>query len=130
MASRTTYRWALAVALGTAALLLWAMGALGIVGTEGDRTDLLYLVALVMGISGAIVARFEPSGMARAMTVTTGATVLVGLIALLLGKHQAEHSSVLEILGLTVMFAGLFGASAWLFRSAGQQAGARPSRAP
>ena len=43
------------------------------------------------------------------------------MIALLLGKHQAEYSSVFEILGLTGMFATLFAGSAWLFRSAAAQ---------
>lgn len=47
----------------------------------------------------------------------------VGVIALALGKHQAEYSSVLAILGLTGMFTTLFGGSAWLFqRAAGGQA--------
>ena len=76
---------------------------------------------LAIGISGASW-RGSDDGMARAMVITAAATVLVGLIALLLGKHQAEYSSVVEILGLTGMFASLFVVSAWLFRSAaGQQ---------
>lgn len=109
------------VAVGTALFLVWAIGALGIIGVEGDRADLMYFGVLAVGISGAIVARFEPDGMARAMFVTAAATALVGVIALMLGKHQAEYSSVLEILGLTAMFATLFAGSAWLFRSAARR---------
>lgn len=112
------YRAGIAVAIGTVLFLVWAMGALGIIGVEGDPADLMYLGVIAVAIAGAIVARLRPRGMARAMAVTAGATVLVGLIALLLGKHQAEYSSVLEILGLTGMFATLFGVSAWLFRLA------------
>lgn len=117
----TSYRAAVGVAVGTALFLVWLMGAVGVIGIEGDRADLMYFGVLAIGISGAIVARFEPDGMARAMFVTAAATGVVGGIALLLGKHEAEYSSVLEILGLNVMFAALFAGSAWLFRSAARR---------
>lgn len=120
MTSNIAYRSAVALAAGTALFLVWGIGALGVIGVEGDRADLMYFGVLAMGLSGAIVARFQPDGMARAMFVTAAATVLVGLIALVLGKHQAEHTSIFEILGLTGMFATLFAGSAWLFRSAAQ----------
>jgi hypothetical protein len=125
MTSNTAYRAAVAVAVGAALFLVWVMGAVGVIGVEGDRADLMYFGVLAIGISGAIVARFRSDGMARAMFVTAAATALVGVIALMLGKHEAEYSSVLEILGLTGMFATLFAGSAWLFRSAAAQ----PSRA-
>lgn len=120
MTSNIAYRSAVALAAGTALFLVWGIGALGVIGVEGDRADLMYFGVLAMGLSGAIVARFQPDGMARAMFVTAAATVLVGLIALVLGKHQAEHTSIFEVLGLTGMFATLFAGSAWLFRSAAQ----------
>jgi hypothetical protein len=125
MTGKTAYRSAVAVAVGGALFLVWGMAALGVVGVEGDSADLMFFGVLAIGLSGAIVARFQPDGMARAMVVTAAATVLVGVIALMLGKHEAEYSSVLEILGLTGMFATFFAASAWLFHSAG----ARQNRA-
>jgi hypothetical protein len=118
MTHKIAYRAAIAVAVGAALMLVWLMGAVGIIGIEGDRADLLYFGVLAMGISGAIVARFQPDGMARAMFVMAVATAVVGVIALLLGKHEAAYSSVFEILGLNAMFATLFAGSALLFRSA------------
>ena len=112
----TTYRAAVAVAVGTALFLVLAMGALGIVGTEGDRADLLYLAGLAVGVVGAVAARLRPRGTARAMVATAASMLVAGLIALLLGKHEAEYSSVPEIMGLSAMFAALFATSAWLFR--------------
>jgi uncharacterized membrane protein len=129
MTTTKAYGSAAAVAIGTALFLLWAIGALGVIGTEGDRADLMYLGVLAVGIGGAIVARFRADGMVRAMAVTAAATLVVGAIALLLGKHEAEHSSVLEILALNGMFAGLFAASAWLFgRAARRQESALTAR--
>ena len=41
----------------------------------------------------------------------------------MLGKHEAEYSSVFGILGLNGMFAAFFAGSAWLFRTAAAQDG-------
>ena len=116
MTTTTAYRAAIAVAVGTALFLVLAMGALGIVGIEGDRADLLYLGGLAIGVVGAALARLRPAGMAQAMAATAAAMIGAGLVALLLGKHEAEYSSIPEIMGLSAMFAVLFSASAWLFR--------------
>ncbi len=118
MSRATAYRSAVAVAVGAALMLVWLMSAVGVIGIEGDRADLLFFGVLAMGLSGAIVARFQAEGMARAMIVTAAATILVGVIALLLGKHQAAYTSVFEIMGLSGMFATLFAGSAVLFRRA------------
>ena len=83
----------------------------------------MYFGVLAIGISGAIVARLQPDGMARAMFVTAAAIAVVAAIALMLGKHEAECSSVFEILGLNGMFATFFAGSAWLFRTAAAQQG-------
>ena len=56
--------------------------------------------------------------MARALLAMAAATALVGVIALIAGKHQAPISSVYEVVGLNGLFAALFIASAWLFRRA------------
>lgn len=76
---------------------------------------------LAIAIGGAIVGRLKPDRMAAAMWMTAVATMLVGVIALMLGKHRAEYSSVLEILALTGMFALLFAGSAMLFRKAASE---------
>lgn len=125
MSTTTRYRLALGLAIGTALFLLWAMGAVGILAVEGDPADRLYLGVLAVALVGSALARLRAAGMARTMIVTAAAVCLVGVAALGMGKHQAAYSSVLEILGLTGMFAALFTGSAWLFRSA-----ARPTRSP
>jgi hypothetical protein len=118
---KTAYRSALGLAIGTALFLLWSMAALGVIGEEGDRADLMYFGVLAVGIIGALLARFRPHGMARALVATALAQGLVAVIALIAGKHQSPISSVWEILGLNGMFAALFITSAWLFRRAARQ---------
>ena len=72
--ARTLYRLALVVAVGTVLVLLYGIGALGIVGGGGPY-DLLYVAAAVLGLVGALVARFQPRGMAVALAVAAVATV-------------------------------------------------------
>jgi hypothetical protein len=117
----SAYRAAVGVALAAAFILLWLMGAVGIIGVEGDRADLLYLGVLAVGITGALIARFRPDGMARALLATALAQALVAVIGLIAGKHQAPVTSVPELVGLNGFFVALFVGSAWLFRRAARQ---------
>jgi hypothetical protein len=120
-AGNIAYRAAVGVAIATAFILLWLMGAVGIIGVEGDPADLMYFGVLAVGIIGAVIARFQPRGMARALLATALAQASVAVVALIAGKHQAPISSVFEILGLNGFFVALFIGSAWLFRHAARK---------
>jgi len=112
------YRGGVAVALATAFLLVWINGAVGIIGDEDNPANLMFLVVILMAIAGAIAARFEALGMARAMTVAAAAQGIVGVIAWAnrLGANEPPfYPGVLILIGL---FAGTWMLSAWLFRQA------------
>ena len=115
MTTTTSYRLALAVAVFTVLFLVWAIGALGIIG-EGGRADRMYVGVLAVAALGSAVARLRPRGMALAMLATALTVALVAVVALVRGLQHNEGASVVEILGLTAMYAVLFGLSAWLFR--------------
>jgi len=128
---KTAYRSAVGVALAATLILVWSMGAVGIIGVEGDRADLMYFGVLAVGLIGAVIARFRPHGMARALLATALAQALVAVIALIAGKHESPVTSVFELLGVNAFFIALFLGSAWLFRRAARKqppAGAGPSR--
>ena len=65
--NRTDYRSAIGVALAAACILVWLSLGVGIIGKDGDPANLMYFGVLAVGIIGAIVARFRPQGMARAL---------------------------------------------------------------
>ncbi|MBN6041237.1 hypothetical protein [Amycolatopsis sp. 195334CR] len=115
---KNAYRSAVGVALAAALILLWGMGAVGLIGTEGDNADLMYFGVLAVGAAGAFVARFQAAGMARALIATAVAQALVTVIALLAGKHQSPATSIVELVGLNGFFVVLFLGSAWLFHRA------------
>jgi hypothetical protein len=88
----------------------------------------MYFGVVGVGIIGAIVARFRPHGMARALFATALAQALVAVIALIFGLGL-PWSPPVEILILNGFFVALFVGSALLFRHAGRgrtPAGAGP----
>lgn len=81
----------------------------------------MYIGVLAVGIIGAIIERFQPHGMARALFATALAQALVVVIAPIAGKQHAEVSSWAEILGLKGFFIAPFLGSALLFRYAARE---------
>jgi hypothetical protein len=123
---KTAYRSAAGVALAAAFLLVWIALAVGILGVEGYPADLMYVGILAVGFIDAIIARFQPIGMSRALFATALAQALVTLVALILRKHQSSVSSVPEILILNSFFVALFVGSVLLFKYAARKELPRP----
>ena len=124
MADNIAYRAAVGVAVAAALLLVWLSLGVGIIGRDGDPANLMYFGVLAVGIIGAIVARFQPHGMARALFATALAQTSVAVIALIAGLGY-PWSGPLELSALNGFFVALFVGSAWLFRRA---AHGRPER--
>ena len=114
----TAYRAGVGVAIAAAFLLVWVNGAVGI--TDSDADLMLLLWVPTVGIIGAIIARFQPRGMARAMFATALAQALVAVTALIAGIVPA-YNSAFEILALNGFFVALFVGSALLFRHAARE---------
>jgi len=121
MTRNSAYRIAVGVAVAAAFILVWMNLAVGIIGDEGDPANLMFGGVLAVGIIGAVIARFQPQGMARALITTALAQALVGMIALAMGS--------VEGFVLTGFFAALWLTSARLFRKSAREqvpAGAAP----
>lgn len=104
------YKWAFAVALGAAFILVWLTGAVGIIGRSGDPADLLFFGVLVVGIIGALISHFRPLGMAFTLVAMAVAQMLASVIELITGWGS--------IIILNGFFAVLWLVSALLFRYA------------
>lgn len=118
----TTYRVAVGVAVAAGLLLVWANLAVGLVGSEHNPANLLYGGVLAVAVIGALVARFRPLGMSRAMFAAALTYVLVTAIALVVWKPSAATAepsvSLVNVLGFNAAFAALWAVSGWLFRRA------------
>jgi len=128
MNTSTAYRIGLALAVASMLFLLWGVGAMGIVGAEGDAFDRLYFAVVGIGVVGALLARFQAPGMAGVLTAMALAVATITALALILGKQQSPVSSIGEILMVNALFVALFAVAAWLFRIAAR--GAHTSSRP
>jgi hypothetical protein len=117
-AGNITYRAAVGVAVAAALLLVWMNLAVGIIGNEENPANLMYIGVLAVGIIGAIIARFRPRGMARALFATALAQVLIAVIALVTGLGSSGPIWPRDVLIATGFFATLWFGSALLFRRA------------
>jgi hypothetical protein len=117
-AGNLAYRLAVGVALATAFILIWVNLAVGLIGSEDELANLMYIGVLAVGIIGALIVRFQTRGMARVLLATALAQVLVTMIALVAGMQHYPGSSVFEILGVNGFFIALWVGSALLFRQA------------
>jgi hypothetical protein len=113
MSRHRTYRAAVVVAVLGGFLMTWMNLAVGIIGNEDNPLNALFFAVILVGIIGALIARFRAPGMVQAMGAMAVAQAMVGLVTLLVGE-------------MTFVLSGFFAAvwllSAWLFRKAARQA--------
>ena len=121
MTGNSAYRAAVGVAIAAAFILVWMNLAVGIIGTEDNPANLMFGGVLAVGIVGAVIARLQPHGMARALVATALAQALVAGIALAEGLGSAGPGWPGDILFLTGFFSALWIGSALLFGKAARE---------
>jgi len=122
----SAYRAAVGVAVAAAFLLIWVNLAVGFLGSEDNDANLIFGGVLAVAIAGAIVARFQAAGMAKAMSAAA-AQILVGIVALAAGWASAGPDGLYEVGIGSGFFAALWLLSAWLFQRAAREQGVASS---
>lgn len=97
--------------------LLVVNGAVGLVGAEDEPHNLLLGVVLLVAICGSVVAQVKPPIMAKAMMAAALTHIVISVALLVRAGGMSDGDARMEVVGLSV-FAGMWLASAWLFRSA------------
>jgi hypothetical protein len=126
MSGNLAYRAGAAVGVVGAFGLLWVNMAVGIIGSEDNLANLMYPGVLIIGIVGAVLARFRARGLVFTMLAMAAAQVLVPVIAVAAGWVGVATPTV-RVIGITLFFMGPWLLSAALFRLA--QADAPPRAA-
>lgn len=111
------YRAGVAAAVGGAFLLVWINLAVGILGSEDNPANAMYVAVLATGAIGAVLSRMRARGLAWTLLAMAAVQVLVPVIAAALdGTDVAAPAS--EAIGVTVFFATPWLLAAALFRLA------------
>jgi hypothetical protein len=117
LAVRTTrslaYRGGAGAALAASFLIVWASGAVGMIGDEDDSYNLLFLAVILVALAGAAIARFRAEGMAWAMLVAGAGHLAVSLAGATIDPRGALFSAAIGLIWLL---------SAALFREAARPA--------
>jgi hypothetical protein len=116
----TSYRAGAGLGLLAAFLLIWINLAVGIIGSEANPANRVFLLAPAVLAAAAIVVRFRPAGMAFVMVLSAFALVLVPPAAWIFMRQLPPHD-ILEALGVTGLLAAMWLLSAMLFRRAARE---------
>jgi hypothetical protein len=117
ISANLAWRAGFVVAVGTSFLLVWVNLAVGIIGSEDNPANLMYLGVIGLFILGAVTAFGRARGMALAAAAAALATVLAGAVAAFAG-WGGDGTSSIKILGLTAFFGLPWLVSAALFHAA------------
>ena len=112
------YRAGAGLAVAAIFLLIWVNGAVGFLGDEDNPANLVFIGVIAIAALGALLAGFQPLGMARAMFAAAAAQVAVGIAALAAGWGSPGYAGVYEIVLGTSLFTLLWLTSATLFLKA------------
>ena len=104
------FRAGVAFAVVAGFVIVWACGAVGIIGDEGDPANLMFGAVLLVGVAGGYVGRFQAAGLSRAMAATAFVQAVVAIVAWTMGSVEGGVAGV----ALT----GAWLLSAWLFSRA------------
>jgi hypothetical protein len=113
----SAYRIGVGIACMTGLVLLWINMAVGLIGSDDNPANLMYLAVLAIAFSGTYLAGFQPRGVSRAMFVTAAAQALVPIIAFAINRPDFSPG-VVQVMMLNGVFVALWIASALMFRYA------------
>lgn len=107
------YRLGIVVATAASFVQVWMNLAVGIVGSNDNPVNQGFFGVVATAAACTFVARFRPSGMARAMLAVAGVQVLLAMAV------ATAPSTALDPMGVAgvLMLSGLFVAS-WLISAA------------
>lgn len=114
------YKFAFAVGLFGALFLGWVNGAVGIIGSEDNPANLLYLSVYIVGLIGVIISRFKARGMSYTLFAVAITQFLVPLYGLFIWPAKASwgDAGVIGVLIFNSVMALIFVVSGILFRRA------------
>ena len=119
--NKSGIRSALGLALFTSFLIVWMNAAVGIIGSEENRINIIYYGLVIFSIIWVMFENYSVLGFARSMFASMIVAVLLGVsVMIIAGINGVSFIGLIQIAALNGMFATLYGISALLFRRSAQ----------
>lgn len=115
------YQAGVVAALGTGILVMWVTGAVGIIGSEDNPGNQLYLGVVAVAIAGAILVRARTDRMMWAMIIASVATLTVPVLAYSGIADPVSDVLAPEVFIATAVLAACWALSAFFFRRAAKR---------
>lgn len=112
MSDNKHYRAGVGLSLAASFLTIWAIGAVGMIGDEGNPQNFMFAGVLLLALLGSVLTRFRAAGMATVMGVAAAAQLLASMIGMFTDLRGGIYSAI---------FAAIWLASAAKFRKASAQ---------
>lgn len=113
----STHRIAVGLSVFMTLALIWANGAVGIIGDEGNAANVLYLIVPAVGLIGAAISRFRSEGLANTLFAMAGAMALVPVIAFIAWRPLlSEPPGIAGVIMLNAVFVIMFAFAGLLFK--------------
>lgn len=112
----TPYRIGFGLAIATSIFLVWVNLAVGIIGSENNAANLMYVGVLAVVAAGAFASSCTADGMKRTLMAAAVLQALIAGIALAGDMGLGDPNWPKDMLGATGLFVGLWLVSAGLFR--------------
>lgn len=108
MSPNPYYRAGAAFALLSAFLIVWANGAVGMIGNEDNPVNMLFGLAILTAITGVILTRFRAPGIAYAMFAAGAVQASIATIAGIFGTDLRGDVFSLVLAGTWMISGALF----------------------
>lgn len=120
-AGNLAYQAGAVVALGAAVLIMWATGAVGIIGNEANPGNLMFIGVVGLAGFGTLIAGGRARAMVWVMSVAAVAQVLAPVVAYMSVADPASDVLAAEVFIATGVFTAAWLLSARLFWESARQ---------
>ena len=115
------YKYGIAAGMVTGFLLFWVNGAVGIIGSENNDANMMYLLLLLLAFLASIAVGFKPARMVWVMRGSATAIVLIAVLAVVFGVGVSGPVWPWDVVWITGFFMALLLFAGWLFDQAAAQ---------
>ena len=112
------YKYGMAIGMVTGFLLFWVNGAVGIIGSENNDANMMYLMVLLLAFLASIAVGFKAAHMMWVMRVSAVAFVVIAVLALVFDMGVSGPVWPWDVVWITVFFMTLLLFAGWLFQQA------------